>query len=375
MKKIVKIIMLAIAISLGLCACANIKTEDKNRQIISSLDLKYADQFSIDYYEDGYVHIHIEGDGEYVIIPEGEKEDNLGLENVTFIYENPENIYLAATSVIDLFETIDSLDNVMATGKEAKDYTKSSIVEKIEKGEIKNVGKYSAPDYEILVNESCDLAIESTMIYHSPKIKEQLERIGIPVLVERSSYESDPLGRLEWIKLYGVLTGKEDEAVEYFDSQCEIIEALNESVDSTGDRKKVVCFYISSKGYVNVRKPGDYITKMIEIAGGEYALNNIEFEDDNSLSTVNINWEEFYKYAYDADVIIYNSTIDGGMDNLQDLIDRNELFKDFKAVMNHEVWCTTLNMYQESSKIAVITNDFNKILNDSDDVTYLYRLE
>lgn len=363
------------AIMLSLVACNNKDTQNNNRQIVSSLELKYADQFSVDYYEDGYIHIHIEGDEDYVIIPEGEKEDSLGFENVTFIYENPENIYLAATSVIDLFETIDSLDNVMATGKESKDYTSEAIIQRINDGKIKNVGKYSAPDYEILINETCDLAIESTMIYHTPKIKEQLERIGIPVLVERSSYESNPLGRLEWIKLYGVLTGKEDEASQYFDSQCQIIEELSNNLTEGDNKQTVVCFYISSKGYVNVRKPGDYITKMIEIAGGEYALNDIKFEDDNSLSTVNINWEEFYKNAVDADIIIYNSTIDGGMNSLDDLISRNELFKDFKAVKNNNVWCTTLNMYQESSKIAEITKDFNRILMGEDEVTYLYRLE
>ncbi len=363
------------AIMLSLVACKNTETQNNNRQIVSSLELKYANQFSVDYYEDGYIHIHIEGDEDYVIIPEGEKEDSLGFENVTFIYENPENIYLAATSVIDLFETIDSLDNVMATGKESKDYTSKAIIQRINDGKIKNVGKYSAPDYEILINETCDLAIESTMIYHTPKIKEQLERIGIPVLVERSSYESNPLGRLEWIKLYGVLTGKEELASEYFDSQCKIIEDLSKDYKDETNKKTVVCFYISSKGYVNVRKPGDYITKMIEIAGGEYALKDIEFKDDNSLSTVNINWEEFYKNAVDADIIIYNSTIDGGMNSLEDLINRNELFKDFKAVKNNDVWCTNLNMYQESSKIAEITKDFNKILMGEDEVTYLYRLK
>ena len=59
---------------------------------------------------------------------------------------------------------------------------------------------------------SCDLAIESTMIYHNPEVKEKLEQLGIPVLVERSSYESHPLGRTEWMKLYAVLLGKEEAA-------------------------------------------------------------------------------------------------------------------------------------------------------------------
>ena len=58
----------------------------------------------------------------------------------------------------------------------------------------------------------CDLAIENTMIYHTPEVIEQLQTVGVPVLVERSSYESDPLGRIEWLKLYAALVGKEAQA-------------------------------------------------------------------------------------------------------------------------------------------------------------------
>lgn len=31
-------------------------------------------------------------------------------------------------------------------------------------------GKYSKPDYELLVSEGCDLAIENRMITHSPEV-------------------------------------------------------------------------------------------------------------------------------------------------------------------------------------------------------------
>ena len=76
----------------------------------------------------------------------------------------------------------------------------------------------SAPDYETILENGCDLAIENTMIYHTPEVVEQLESVGVPVLIERSSYESDPLGRMEWLKLYGALVGKEDAACAAYDA-------------------------------------------------------------------------------------------------------------------------------------------------------------
>ena len=64
----------------------------------------------------------------------------------------------------------------------------------------------------MLVDEDCDVAIESTMILHTPKVQEMIENLGIPVFIDRSSYEMHPLGRDVykrqvpcWI---GILTGR-----------------------------------------------------------------------------------------------------------------------------------------------------------------------
>ncbi len=89
-------------------------------------------------------------------------------------------------------------------------------------------GKYSEPDYELLVSENCDLAIESTMILHSPKVQEMIEMLDIPVFIDRSSYESQPLGRTEWIKLYGAMLDKEEEAADFFASQASVVENLKD---------------------------------------------------------------------------------------------------------------------------------------------------
>lgn len=85
-------------------------------------------------------------------------------------------------------------------------------------------GKYSKPDYELLVSEGCDLAIENRMITHSPEVVEMLQSFDIPVMIEYSSYEQHPLGKVEWVKFFGALTGKEAEAEEAFAEQTEILE-------------------------------------------------------------------------------------------------------------------------------------------------------
>lgn len=52
-------------------------------------------------------------------------------------------------------------------------------------------------------------------------------------MIERSSYEKHPLGRLEWIKLFGVLFGREQQAKAFFDAQAAHIEPILEK-EKTG---------------------------------------------------------------------------------------------------------------------------------------------
>ena len=211
------------------------------------------------------------------------------------------------------------------------------------------------------------------MIYHKPEVKEKLEQFGIPVLVEHSSYESHPLGRTEWLKLYGVLLGKEELADKLFQEQVDKLKAIEDS-ESTG--KTVAFFYINSVGAANVRKSGDYVSKMIELAGGKYIFSDLGAEDDNSLSTMNMQMEEFYAGAKDADYIIYNSTIEGELSSVDDLLAKSPLFEKFKAVQEGHVYCTSKNLYQSTMSLGTITSDIRRMLTGDDaDLTYIYKLE
>ena len=243
----------------------------------------------------------------------------------------------------------------------------------MDSGAMTYAGKYSEPDYELILAQQCGLAVESTMIYHNPEVKEQLESLGIPVLVDYSSYESDPLGRMEWIKLYGALLGKEEEAARIFDEE---VAAVQPVLNQTNTGKTVAFFYITNTGTVNVRKSGDYIAQLIRMAGGVYVPDNQNGDEENALSTMNIDMESFYAAAHDADVLIYNSTIDGELASLDELLKKSELLADFKAVQNGNVWCTGKNMFQSSMSLGRMILEINAVLTQQapDGLTYLYRL-
>ncbi len=337
------------------------------------MELLYADQFSVDYYDGGYAMITIKDSGRYLVVPEGKSQPS-GLPGDVAVIKQPlENIYLAATSAMDLFCSLDGTDRITLSGTDASGWYIEEARSAMEDGRMLYAGKYNAPDYERILSGSCDLAVESTMIYHSPEVKEQLERLGIPVLVERSSYERHPLGRMEWLKLYGVLLGKEELAKELFCRTGEAAGNLSWLRRATG--KTVAFFYISSNGYVNVRKSGDYVAKMIDLAGGTYVPRGLT-ENENALSTMNMQMESFYAAARDADYIIYNSTIDGELDNLSQLLEKSSLLADFKAVKEGNVWCTEKSLFQETMGLGDMILDIHRILTEEEPegLRYMHRL-
>lgn len=379
MKKIWYSILIPGILVLALCACgtqsrtlSDVGTDFETIKKTGSIEFDYAKEIQIERFEQYYV-IHINEGGDYLVVPQGEKVP-VNLPEKMVVLQQPLNkTYLVSTAIMDSVVKAECLDNIRLTGTKAKDWYIDEAVQALQKKEILFAGKYNEPDYELLLQENCNLALENTMIYHNPESKEKLEELGIPVLVERSSYESHPLGRMEWIKLVGVLYGKEQEAIEYFNKQVKKLEPVMEKEMT---HKKVAFFYVTANGTINVRRPKDYIAKMIEMAGGNYALADLIDEEENALSTMNIQMEDFYNQAKDADVLIYNSTIVGELETIDDLVDKNPLFRDFKAVKEKNVYCTANNFFQQVMGTSDFIADLNHILTGkkTETLRYIYQL-
>ena len=325
-------------------------------QVESAYPLEYAKEFTVDECTGGTRLITIQN-ARYLIVPENSTVPNGLSEDITVLQKPLKNVYLVSTSAMDPILKLGALSAVTLSGTSAENWYLPEAKEAMENGEISYAGKYSAPDYELIVSANCGLAIENTMIYHTPEVKEQLEKFGIPVLVERSSYESDPLARMEWVKLYGILFDKEAEAETFFNEQVQRIQPLLEQ-DATG--KTAAFFSVTSNNLVTVRKSNDYVAKMMGMAGGEYIFSDLS-DNGNNLATINLSLEEFYAGAKDADVLIYNSTIEGKIETTEQLLSKCPMLADFKAVQNGNVWCTTQSLFQESMELPDLILDMNRV--------------
>ena len=340
-----------------------------------SLDLAWATGFTVDLYEGDHALACIADGTRYLFVPAGDAPQGIA-EDVTVLERPLSNIYLASSSTLCLFAALGAVDCVSHVSVTQETCTVEAFTQAIASGDIVYGGKYSAPDYEAFLNGGCRLAVENTMIYHTPEVREKLMQLGVPVIVEQSSLESAPLGRLEWIMLWGAMLDKVSAAQEVLDRQAQLIADVEARVAAKPLDCTVAFFYINANGAAVVRKPGDYVAKMIAMAGGTYAFAQLAGADENRSSSTTLEMEAFYAQAKDADIIIYNSTVAGRLKGLDELVALNPLLADFKAVKNRRAWCCEQNVYQQMTATGEVVVDLHEAIADTerDELTFLFRL-
>lgn len=366
---------------LALAGCTAAPQDDAAQTAATGLDalgtatpvpLAHATQFSLDTYDGGFQLATLASGDRLLIVPENATAPAGLPDDVAVIQQPLANVYLVSTGMICLVDAIGALDAVSVSSVKAEDSPVPAFTERLEDGHIAYGGLYREPDYELITATGCPLAIENTNIDHVPEVRAKLEELGVTVLMEQSSREEDMLGRLEWIKLMGAVFDRADAAAEVFDDVAARVEAASQD-GPTG--KTAAFFYINEDGAAVTRRAGDYFAQMIEAAGGEYVSFAEEGATDSSPTTITVEMERFYEGARDADVIIYNGTIDDGVTSLEALTKKNALLADFRAVQTGNVWTCDANLYQQMTSMADIIEDLRTAFTGTGEpTTYVWKL-
>lgn len=228
-------------------------------------------------------------------------------------------------------------------------------------GRITYAGKNSSPDYEMIQEADPDLIILTAGTAHGgDETLAKFDELGISWLGYGSQRESDPRGRLEWIKLLAVIFNEEEEAESLFDGEIKKIEELEAQLkESETERLKfATAFYSGDTFYV--RNKGDYEVKMMELAGGNYIFFQLKPNEDGNTK---MNAEELYKGAEEADILFYNNINGPSIQTVEDLVANAAYLGDIKAVKDGNVWGFKPHYYQSSDKLAYIISDLYTILN------------
>ena len=112
---------------------------------------------------------------------------------------------------------------------------------------------------------------------------------------------------------------------------------------------------------------------MVEIAGGTLSTP----VSDSSLATETVSMESFYAAAEDADILIYNASIEDAPEDLAELCAKDSILTQFRAVSEGNVWCMRSSLYQNANRTGAILRDLHAIVTGEagDETEFFYRLK
>ncbi len=335
-----------------------------------AMELSYAKCFSLDYYKGGYKLASLSDGTKILVVPENMSVPADAPEDAIVLRQPVSNIMVSSTPVTSLINAIGALDAISLTTYDADSWYIDEVKEAILDGSLTYVGDYKAPDYEQITAAGTALAIYSAML--TEDVAAQLDALGVDVVLDCSAQEEHPLARVEWAKLYGAIFNKEAEAEEVFNTQAAFVDEIAKA-ENTG--KTVAIFYITSNGSLYARNADDYMAKMVDLAGGRYALPDVGAGESG---TAKMELEAFYDGTKDADYIIYIWSVGGKPETVDAFLERAGILADMKAVREGNVWCTTPDFFQIQDTIGSMVNDIHLMLTSDgseDSFTYLWRLK
>jgi iron complex transport system substrate-binding protein len=193
-------------------------------------------------------------------------------------------------------------------------------------GDLLRMGRDLDYNLEFLVSSQPDLVLQ-TGIDGQFNADERLTKMGVPVMFVLEWMESTPLGRAEWIKVFGLITGKSDQA----DSLFNIIENSYRELAALGHSTAVKERVLTGNVFQGTWfMPGgkNYMTKFFEDAGMDYL-----WKDSDQSASLAFSFESVVYKLADAPV-----WINVNVDSLSGLLASEERYSVFRALKEKRVY-------------------------------------
>lgn len=167
-------------------------------------------------------------------------------------------------SLIEELGAVNSISGIC----ELEYITNPNIISLTQSGKIVDFGSSMSPDIEKIITVSPDAILLSP--FNNSGGHGGLDKLGIPIVECADYMESDPLGRAEWIKLYGMLFGKESEADSIFSKVTETYTQIEkEARQETGSHPSLL-YGLDNGGSWFIPGGKSYMAKMFASAGANY---------------------------------------------------------------------------------------------------------
>jgi len=249
-----------------------------------------------------------------------------------------ENIVVYSSVHAAALKEIGALDAVKGIA-EAQYFTIPEIKAGLADGSIVDIGSPSSPSTEKIVELNPDAIMAS--VYNGMSLPD-LSGFGVKYLKLADNLEPTPLGRAEWIRLLGMLTGKEAKADSIIKSVSEKYTELKALVSKAVSHPKVITDNLY-QGVWYLPAGESYQARMIRDAGASYP-----WADTKGGGSLTLSIEEVIDKGADAKYWIYKSF---GSDLSRDiLLKEDSRYSQFSAVNNGGVWYSNTavsNLFEE----------------------------
>lgn len=248
-----------------------------------------------------------------------------------------------------LLNALDVINSLVGVTLKENCWYIDAVQKGMNRGQIRYIGDSGSTDYEKLLEINPDMFFAGEW-ENTKKLKE----LAIPFAVVTEYREHGPLARLEWIKFFAAFYNKEAKANVFFDNIVRKVKKISSRTSQLRTRPKVLWGFITGKGQIYVPGGNSYISKMIELAGGNYI-----FKDIKKTGGSPITMEEFYRRGRDAD--IYISPV-YSISSIRDILSNYPVMSDLKPIRNKNVWRFQPWYWQSISKTDMIIEDLAAIL-------------
>lgn len=237
-----------------------------------------------------------------------------------------QSIVVTSTTIIPYLEML-GVENKLV-GFPHTDYISSEKTRAlIDQGKVKDLGQNEKLNIEQLIDLSPELIVTFSMDNHNPMIN-NLEKSGLKTLVQADWMEQTPLGKAEWIKLYGALLGKEKEAKIQFDQI--VIEYQNAAALATMTSEQINVLYGSLyQDQWFVARGNSWVAQFIKDAKADYL-----WADSEGSGSLSLSFETVLEKAKDAQFWVTTSSFK----SLNEMTKANPHYSQFEAFKQKQVY-------------------------------------
>lgn len=337
--------------------CSNVKTATET----GAVTLKYAKGFKIENLADGCQKV-TDGEGRVLLLVPRGKQPPSDYQNLPIVYTPIKSAVIVSTTEAAFLRALNELGSIIGVNSKKELWYIDEVKAGMESGKIQMVGSggMGPLDYDRLVALKPDIVFMSTSSSKDTQTLQKLGELKIPVAVNNSWLEQDPLGRLEWIKFIAAFYDKGQQADNFFANVVKNTENISAKVTRDKVKPKVLWGLIyQGKAYV----PGadSYIAKMIAMAGGDYLFNNITGTGSSPITL-----EEYYAKGKEADIYIDGTMSNLGQNSIAGIIAQGKVLADLPTIKGGKVWGFQPWYYQSLDKTDEIIGDLAAIFHPND---------